>query len=146
NPKRPTLLIKVALRGFCEAAAKEDNILFCAYRNYGLKSFRVRGPLETAAEDNSSTFSLTLLCSNYRSKDRVRDLTLFDSFLAVADDEGGLDLYDVSKPELPLLCDEFRPDEGTGASAQSVRMYKGFLYVPSWDGGLYVLRVERHAP
>ncbi len=129
---------QVRIRGFCEHASLRGDLLSVSYRNYGLRLFR----LHTQVADDTTTPQLTLLGSTARSRSRVRTTALLSKErLLVANDEAGDELYDVADPSLPCLVDEYwfsSPQE----SAQSCAEHNGLIYVPCWDGGLNVFRVE----
>ena len=63
------------------------------------------------------------------------------SLLVVADDAGGVDLYDTSDPRRPVLASEFRFDRAEDGVASSVAVDGRHIYVPSWDGGVNVFDV-----
>ena len=141
KPAEPQPFFQVALRGFCESVTRRDDLLAVGYRNYGIRLFELKRMPPDCARDEQTTPALRLLCNVMRGRSEVRDVLLLDHDLMVAaNDVTGLELYDVHNRELPVLLDEYEfRNEST--SAQSVQEHNGYLYVPSWDGGLYILKV-----
>lgn len=140
QPDNPRFLLKVGIRGFYDSVSIANRMLYVGCRHYGTRLFQYpeRGEV---AEDPTSP-SLDMICSIFRSKDRVRDVVPFnEERMVVANDEGGVDLYDTSNHAQPVLLDEWRfgPE---GGSAMSAGVYHGYIYVPSWDGGVHVLKLE----
>jgi len=136
DPANPQPWFQVAMRGFVEHAILRDDLLYVNYRNYGVRLFRY-----TPGEEPTTTPTLTLLSSLVRSRSMVRTtLPLAGSRLFVANDEAGVELYDVADPTLPVLVDEYTFAE-PAQSAQTCAEHEGIVYVPCWDGGLNVFRV-----
>jgi hypothetical protein len=65
--------------------------------------------------------------------------------LLVANDKTGVELYDIRNRKLPVLIDEFEYSKEETA-AQSVYQHEGYIYVPSWDGGLYIFELTGEEP
>lgn len=140
DPSAPALLLKVHLSGYCESLALSGDLLFAGYRQYGTRVFRIaRG---SGGGEGVTTPTVELLCSLYRGKNRVRNVAAVgSSLLVVADDAGGVDLYDTSDPRRPVLASEFRFDRAEDGVASSVAVDGRHIYVPSWDGGVNVFDV-----
>lgn len=136
QPGSPALFLKIQLPGYCDSVALGNDLLISGYRNYGTRVLRI-----TNAEAGT-TPSLYLLCTIYRSKDRVRDAkitqTAKDSYAVIADDEGGIDLYSLRNPAEPLLQDEFR----TTDAASAITLANGMIYASCWDAGIEILAIE----
>lgn len=129
---------QVRIPGFCEAAAVKGDVVFCAYRTYGTAIFRLKY-VPTNDTDLPTTPALELLCQLYRTKDYVRDILPLDNdYLLVLNSEGGVDLYDVRDPQVPLLVSDFpTPDV-----AMSAAVLHTWVCIAAWDAGLLVTRLE----
>jgi hypothetical protein len=139
----PQAFFQVRMRGFCESVSCRGDLLAVGYRNYGVRLFRIARQYDgsSKARDRQTTPSLQYLCNVVRTRSEVRDLQLLpNNLLVVANDIGGLELYDLRNPQLPLLLDEHEFD-APNTAAQSVQEHDGYIYVPSWDGGLYVFKI-----
>jgi hypothetical protein len=144
SPGDPRILYKVLLPGYCQSAERGSDLLFSAYRNYGVRAFRVAR--QPSLEGRATTPVLTLLSSVHRARHRVHEtLPLWDDsttpssrrLVAFAGDAAGIDIYDYTDPSAPLLVGEqATPDAAFGLSA-----HRGFLYVACWDAGVVVYRL-----
>jgi hypothetical protein len=137
---RPPLYLKISMRGFCDALMLRDDLLIASYRNFGIRFFRIG----SQDADDSTTPAVTLLSSVQRSKHRVRKFAVQDNLLAVADDQAGIELYDLSDITLPVLLGEYR-NHDEKAPAMSCAFHKGLLYVASWDAGVQVFELRKSA-
>lgn len=139
NPAAPILMTGIRLSGFCESVALDGDLLYCGYRQYGTRIFRVTPD----AADASTTPTLDLVSTVYRSQNRVRDIALpAEGLLVLADDEAGVALYDVSRPQMPHLISEYRFDRQRDGVASSLAVHRNVIYVPSWEGGLHVFEIR----
>jgi hypothetical protein len=137
-PADPRPFYQVRIRGFCDSVDFRDNVLFAAYRTYGTRLFRLNDEAGVA-DDRPATPSLTHLCTLFRSNDHVRNaVPVDDDLLVVANDESGIDLYDVTNPSAPVLVDIHR----TSGTAMSAAQYRGIVYVTAWDQGILVFDVK----
>lgn len=145
NPSSPKPFFQVSIRGFCESVSRRGSLLAVGYRNYGFRLFEISSLSGEANRDKQTTPVLRLQCNSVRTRSEVRDLLpIGDNLLLVANDVNGLELYDVSNRKFPLLLDEY--EFGNAATAaQSVKTHSGHIYVPSWDGGLYILRIVKES-
>jgi hypothetical protein len=146
DPSNLQPFFQINIRGFCESVVRRGNLLAAGYRNYGVRLFRIDRDEKADGLDHQTTPSVRLLCTLSRSRTRVRDiLPLANQLLVAANDTAGIELYDVHHPQQPVLLDDFEFDDPETA-AQSLHFYDGHLYVPSWDGGLYILQIAREKP
>lgn len=135
TPRNPQPWYQVLIGGFCEHVELKKDLLSVSYRNYGFSLFKL-------SLQKESTPSLTLFSTARRSRSRVRTTSILpNQRLVVANDEAGVELYDVANPSLPYLCDEYT-FSSEAQSAQSCKFHDGYVYVPCWDGGLNVFRVQ----
>ena len=142
-PENPMPIFQIAMKGFCESVGLNKSLLTVGYRNYGIRYFDVQRHFRSdSAMDRQSTPTISHLCTVSRSNTRVRTMDFVPGkFLAIANDESGIELYDLADRSRPLLAAEYT-FTNPSQSAQSVLFHKGLLLVPAWDGGLYIFRVE----
>lgn len=136
RPAAPQLLLKIQMNGFCDALTVEKDLLIGNYRTRGTRLFHIdRKP---AVDDLESTPAITYLCGVFRGSEYSRKAALLDSWMIVANDVTGVELYDLHLPAIPVLVSEYR----TPDAAISCAVYRGFIYIPCWDAGLIVMRIS----
>lgn len=140
NPESPEPVFQLTLRGFCESVAVQDDLLLVNYRRYGMRFFHIQRHGD--ARDEQTTPDLKLLSTVVQGRSQVRGMwPLPDGNLLVANDMMGMQLYNAENPAFPVLQDEVffsKPED----AAQSCAEHDGYVYVPSWDGGLRIFRIE----
>lgn len=140
---RPTLAGSYLMRGFAESARVSDGLLVAAWRTGGTRVFRLGG-----AGRDATTAPLPV-CTVYRSRSRSHDAMVLGAppegaspagrrLMAVADDVNGVDLYDIARPDLPLLVGGL----DTEAAASGLAEFRGHLLAACWDAGLLVARIS----
>jgi len=138
SPGKFEPLYKAMLSGPCETLMIDGNRLIAGYLMNGFKVFELPDPSTVVP---GTTPILKLISSSLRNRSRVRTMATSGTLMVVANEEISVDLYDMKNPALPCLGDEFRFMKG-GILAQSCSIYRDTVYVPAWEAGLLVFRIN----
>lgn len=136
----PRPLYRLYLPGYCVACDFQPPHVAVALRHRGVALLHtdVHAVLD-GFHAPQSTPTMTL-CANFRrSPSYYQGVTfLSPSLLAAANNESGLEIYDVAQPAMPRLA-AWLPLAG---EAVAVEKNDDLLYVCCWDGGLAIVRFD----
>lgn len=129
-------LYQVRLFGACDNARIAGGRLAVGYRTHGFRLFDFPAEPDVTA----TTPTLTLRSTCFLNRSFVKALCGIGPYIAVANNELGVALFDAHNPDQPWLADEFR-FEDANLLAQWCCEYRNTLYVPAWEAGLLIFRV-----
>lgn len=126
-------LYRIHLPGYAVGVDVRPPLVAVALRTGGFALFR---ELPTEASRTATTPTLQLLAFVSHYPDYCQRLAFVDPHeLLVANNESGVQLYDLASPEAPVLEDSCEvPGE-----AVSLAIRGPYIYVCAWDGGFVVL-------
>ena len=130
-------LYQANLFGKCEVVMVNDRRLYVGYRRHGFRIFEL--PDVEAARADGTTPTLRLVSTALRNRSRLRDMVTSGPLVVTANEEVGVDAFDVTNPAQPRLVSEYQ-FRGEPILAQGIALYRGYIYVAGWDGGLLVFR------
>lgn len=140
EPPVPKPLVRISLPGYCVAVDVAAPLFSAALRNGGFAILRTTAFRAAPSETIVTTPSIELLSLVSKFPDYVQDVCFLpNDHIAVANNENGVQVYDISDPTLPRLKDSQRVD----GEAVALRWQEPYLYVCAWDGGLVIMRLVR---
>jgi hypothetical protein len=130
-------LCRVHVPGYCVGLDVKPPLVAAALRNGGVALLRIDALLQPARDCAASTPPIELIARVSRYPDYVHKAVFLDSNkLAVANNDNGVQLYDVSDAHMPVLEDTL----DVPGDVVSLVPYKNYLVACAWNGGLIVLR------
>ena len=108
--------------GFSDRVIAEDNLVFLGSRKYGVDCFEVSGDAD-----------LPVWISSKDTDGSVRNFSFSDSWLAVADGEAGVVIFNFSDPRNPTTIAQHLTD----SPANAISLAGGIVWVGLDDGTLF---------
>ena len=108
--------------GFSDRVIAEDNLVFLGSREYGIDCFEVSGDAD-----------LPVWISSKDTDGSVRNFSFSDSWLAVADGDAGVVIFDFSDPRNPTTIAQHLTD----SPANAISLAGGIVWVGLDDGTLF---------
>jgi hypothetical protein len=140
SPGRLEPLYQAELFGACWSLHLHGGQLLAGYFNHGFRIFDLPDNQDLA--DAATTPVLSLISTVLRNRSMVRGIAPVGPHLVIANEQIGIDLYNVENSALPWLSDEYHFKAKPGMEAQSCAVYRNTIYVPAWEAGLMVFRIS----
>ena len=137
---KPRPVYRASMPGYCVAVDCAPPLAIVALRHAGFAVLRTNAHEQFASNLTSENPSLELLCRVSRIPAYYRGIRFLNNQLvALANSDAGVELYDVSRAEIPVLEDSI----AVPGDPVSIEFRGDLLYVAAWDGGLCIVRVSK---
>ena len=139
SPGRFEPLYQANFSGKCETLLVAGNRLFVGYGTRGVRLFDLPAPTT-----DGSTPTLRLRSTVLKNRLKASGMALMGDRLIVAGGGSGVAVYNVANSDSPFLETEFpfQSELFGPADAKHVVPHRGLLYVPAWESGLLVLKLD----